>query len=252
MTNLNSQLTEVLQGIRSEIKVDTDGKASITKYGITKLIGVSKDNLIGDRMAKKLAEMLTELGFELGDREFENGIPDIAVACIIKYYALYAQRTTENAKILLDAFSAVGIRTWFQEMVGYEKPKPISKLEGYKEAQKAMTELITLMEYASNKPGLENIHNFALEADSTALPGLITVDDVMAQATTEYSHRERSIIGMYVSTAYRNLTGKVPEKVKKRSIDKSGKPQTTWVPAYPLDFAPIIENAIELGFGSSS
>ena len=203
-------------------------------------------------MAKKLAEMLTELGFELGDREFENGIPDIAVACIIKYYALYAQRTTENAKILLDAFSAVGIRTWFQEMVGYEKPKPISKLEGYKEAQKAMTELITLMEYASNKPGLENIHNFALEADSTALPGLITVDDVMAQATTEYSHRERSIIGMYVSTAYRNLTGKVPEKVKKRSIDKSGKPQTTWVPAYPLDFAPIIENAIELGFGSSS
>jgi len=253
MTNLNSQLTEVLKGIRSEIKVDTEGKASITKYGLTKLIGISKDNLIGDRIAKKLAEMLAELGFELGDRVFENGVPDIAVACIIKYYALYAQRTTENAKILLDAFSAVGIRTWFQEMVGFEKPKPISKLEGYKEAQRAMTELITLMEYASNKPGLENIHNFALETDATILPGLITVDNIMDQKEdSNFSHRERSIIGMYVSTAYRNLTGKVPEKVKKRTIDKSGKPQTTWVPAYPLDFAPIIENAIELGFGSSS
>ena len=252
MTNLNSQLTEVLQGIRSEIKVDTDGKASITKYGITKLIGVSKDNLIGDRMAKKLAEMLMELGFELGDREFENGIPDIAVACIIKYYALYAQRTTENAKILLDAFSAVGIRTWFQEMVGYEKPKPISKLEGYKEAQKAMTELITLMEYASNKPGLENIHNFALEADSTALPGLITVDDIMAQTDTVYSHRDKSVVGMFTSTAYRNLTGKKPAQVVKRYVDKSGKPQTTYVPGYPLDFAPVIKNAIELGFNSCS
>lgn len=252
MTNLNSQLTEVLQGIRSEIKVDTDGKASITKYGITKLIGVSKDNLIGDRMAKKLAEMLTELGFELGDREFENGIPDIAVACIIKYYALYAQRTTENAKILLDAFSAVGIRTWFQEMVGYEKPKPVSKLEGYKEAQKAMTELITLMKYASNKPGLENIHNFALEADSTALPGLITVDDIMAQTDAVYSHRDKSVVGMFASTAYRNLTGKKPAQVVKRYVDKSGKPQTTYVPGYPLDFAPVIKNAIELGFSSCS
>ena len=250
MTNLNSQLTEVLQGIRSEIKVDTEGKASITKYGLAKLIGVSKDNLIGDRIAKKLAEMLTELGFELGDRMFENGVPDVAVACIIKYYALYAQRTTENAKILLDAFSAVGIRVWFQEMVGFEKPKPLTKLEGYKEAQKAMTELITLMEYASDKPGLENIHSFALEADSKALSGLITVDDIMAKTNTQSSHRERSIIGMYSSAAYRNLTGKAPNKVKKRSVDKSGKPQTTWVPAYPLDFAPIIENAIELAFGS--
>lgn len=250
MTNLNSQLAEVLQGIRSEIKVDTEGKASITKYGLAKLIGVSKDNLIGDRIAKKLAEMLTELGFELGDRMFENGVPDVAVAGIIKYYALYAQRTTENAKILLDAFSAVGIRAWFQEMVGFEKPKPLTKLEGYKEAQKAMEELITLMEYASNKPGLENIHSFALEADSNALSGLITVDDIMARTNTQSSHRERSIIGMYSSAAYRNLTGKAPNKVKKRSIDKSGKPQTTWVPAYPLDFAPIIENAIELAFGS--
>ena len=250
MTNLNSQLTEVLQGIRSEIKVDADGKASITKYGLAKLIGVSKDNLIGDRMAKKLAEMLTELGFGLGDREFEKGVPDIAVACIIKYYALYAQRTTDNAKILLDAFSAVGIRTWFQEMVGYEKPKPVSKLEGYKEAQKAMTELITLMEYASNKPGLENIHNFALEADSTALPGLITVDDILTQMKTTFTGNERSVIGMYCSTAYRNLTGKAPTKVKKQYVDKSGKPQTTYVPSYPLDFAPIIKNAIELGFSS--
>lgn len=252
MTNLNSQLTEVLQGIRSEIKVDTDGKASITRNGLCVLLGISRSTFSVSRFPQKLAESLTAIGFIDVSRSFEQGVPDIAVACVIEYFSFDAQKVSENAKVLYRAFAAVGVRAWFQEVVGFEKPKPVSKLEGYKEAQKAMTELITLMEYASNKPGLENIHTFALEADSTALSGLITVDDIMAQATTEYSHRERSIIGMYVSTAYRNLTGKVPEKVKKRSIDKSGKPQTTWVPAYPLDFAPIIENAIELGFGSSS
>lgn len=168
-----------------------------------------------DRQPKKLAEMLTELGFSDCDREFKNGIPDVAVACIIKYYALYAQRTTENAKILLDAFSAIGIRSWFQDLVGLEKPKPLSKLEGYKEAQKAMEELITLMEYAANKPGLENIHSFALETDSNALSGLITVDDIMSQTEGTFTHREKSAVGMLTSTAYRNLTGKAPTKIKK-------------------------------------
>lgn len=251
MATLNSQLTEVLQGIRSEIKVDTEGKGTISSNGLALLLGISHSLLNCDRQPKKLAEMLTELGFDDCDREFKNGIPDIAVACIIKYYALYAQRTSNNAKVLLDAFSAVGIRAWFQDVTGFEKPKPLSKLEGYKEAQKAMEELITLMEYASNKPGLENIHNFALESDSNALSGLITIDDILAQMNTNFSHREKSVVGMYSSTAYRNLTGKAPTKVKKQSIDRSGKAQTTWVPAYPLDFVPLIRNAIELGFGSS-
>lgn len=34
MTDLNAQMVEVLSGIRSEIKVDAEGKGSITKYGL--------------------------------------------------------------------------------------------------------------------------------------------------------------------------------------------------------------------------
>ena len=252
MTNLNSQLTEVLQGISSDIKVDTDGKASISKKGLAELLGISRSVLGVDRVAKKLAETLTAKGFLGDDRSLSNGIPDLAVQCIIEYYAFDAQDKSEVALTLFRAFASVGIRTWFQEMVGYEKPKPVSKLEGYKEAQKAMTELITLMEYASNKPGLENIHNFALEADSTALPGLITVDDILAQMKITFTGNERAVIGMFSSTAYRNLTGKAPKKVVKHYIDKKGKPQTTHVPGYPLDFIPVIKNAIELGFSSCS
>ena len=100
MTSLSSQMVEVLQGIRSEITVDKDGKGSITRYGLCQLLSIRADNLIVERMSKKLAEMLTELGFGLVEREFKNGIPDVAVECIISYYAMDAQKTSEVAKTL--------------------------------------------------------------------------------------------------------------------------------------------------------
>lgn len=42
MTTLNNQLLEVMDGIRSEISVHTDGKASITKRGLARLLGISR------------------------------------------------------------------------------------------------------------------------------------------------------------------------------------------------------------------
>lgn len=251
MTNLNSQMTEVLTGIRSEIKVDSEGKGSITRYGLCQLLGIRADNLIVERMSKKLAEMLTELGFGVVEREFKNGIPDVAVACIIKYYALYAQRTSNNAKILLDAFSAIGIRSWFQDLVGYEKPKPQTELERAKQAYEYMGKMIAVMEYAADKPGQERINNFAVSPENDkALPGFLTVEDVLGRYNREFNNEERRVVGMYSATAYRNLTGKKPAQTVKRYVDKSGKQQTAHVACYPLDFLPVIENAIELGFGS--
>lgn len=77
--NLSSQMTEVLQGIRSEITVDKEGKGSITKKGLAELLGISRSVLSVDRMAKKLAETLTAKGFLGVDRKLSNGIPDVAV-----------------------------------------------------------------------------------------------------------------------------------------------------------------------------
>lgn len=56
---------------------------------------------------------------------------------------------------------------------------------------------------------------------------------------------------MYISTAYRNLTGKAPVMVVESWKDVTGKYRYRKVPSYPLDFIPVIENTIELGFGSS-
>ena len=250
-SNLNSQMIEVLQGIRSEITVDKEGKGSITKNGLVNLLGISRSLLDVREMSKKLAESLTELGFNDVRRKFENGVPDIAVECIIGYYALDAQKTSEVAKTLYRAFAAVGVRAWFQEVTGYEKPKPQTELERAKQAYEYMGKMIAVMEYAADKPGQERINNFATTSeDEKLLPGFLTLEDVLARYDRDFSNDERRGMGMYASTAYRNLTGKKPTQAVKRYVDKSGKQQTAHVACYPVDFLPVIENAIELGFGS--
>lgn len=250
MSSLNSQMVEVISGIRSEIKVDKEGRGSITRNGLCVLLGISRSNLSVQQMSKKMVEMLAGLGFEDVQQMFENGIPDVAVECIISYYAMDAQRTTERAKILYRAFAAVGVRAWFQDVVGYEKPKPRTELEKAREAYEYMGQMIAVMEYASDKPGQERINNYAIDTEGKCLPGYLTLEDVLATQNREYSAGERSAIGAYTAMAYRNLTGKRPEQVIKRYKDKSGKPQVTRVAAYPVDFLPVIQNAIELGFGS--
>jgi hypothetical protein len=252
MTNLNGQMVEVLNGVKSEILVDKEGKGSITKYGLSKMLGISKDVLMRDRLAQKLVESLTAKGFSLGDLSFENSIPDLAVSCIVEYYAFDAQRTSETAKLLFRAFAAVGVRAWFQEVTGYEKVKAKAKteLEKIKENRDYMNQMIAVMEYAANKPGQQNINNFAVGLTGKELPGLLTLDDILARTGREYSSEEKSAIGMYAATAYRNLTGVKPEQVVKRYVTEKGNHQKTKVAAYPIDFLPVIENAIELGFNS--
>lgn len=249
--NLSSQMVEVLQGIRSEITVDKEGKGSITRNGLCVLLGISRSNFSVQQISKKLVERLTELGFGDVQQMFENGIPDIAVECIISYYAMDAQRTSEKAKTLYRAFAAVGVRAWFQDITGYEKAKPQTELERAKQAYEYMGKMISVMEYAADKPGQERINNFAVDPEKDkALPGFLTLDDVLARYDREFSNDERRAIGMFSAVGYRNLTGKKPAQTVKRYVDKSGKQQTAPIACYPVDFLPVIENAIELGFGS--
>jgi hypothetical protein len=245
MSNMNSQLTEVLTGIRSEITVDVEGKGSITRNGLAKLLGIRADNLIVERTAVKLAESLAALGFGVVEREFKNGIPDIAVACIIKYYALYAQRTTDNAKILLDSFSAIGIRTWFQDVTGYQKPRHESKLETMELALKAMTDMCSIMRYTSNKPGLQNILDSAVESNGVCLPGYLTVRGELQRLKIQASQAQMRDIGRKVAEAYKNSTGMAPGKVLVSTANEGSKCKSYLVACYPVDSAPIIENAVK-------
>lgn len=146
--NLNSQMTEVLQGIRNEITVDKEGRGSITKNGLCVLLGISRSALSRSEFSKKLAEKLTPLGFDRARFFEEDYISDILVSGIIEYYSFDANQISENAKTLFRAFAAVGVRAWFQEVSGYEKPKPQTELERAKQAYEYMGKMIAVMEYA--------------------------------------------------------------------------------------------------------
>jgi len=87
----DSSLNEFEQQIEKEIKVNADGKGFASIRGTARLAGVAISTLLEHfskdrKKPSKLGEILTQQGFEV--RGFsETGVPDIAVASIIKYYA---------------------------------------------------------------------------------------------------------------------------------------------------------------------
>jgi hypothetical protein len=114
--------------IRTEIKVDElTGKGTASIRGTARLADVNDSTLV--RAFKgaaikpgKLAEILIQQGFDVLSFA-EKGIPDIAVAFIVKYYAYLAgERCTDLAKQIDMAFTGIGVRAWMQDVVGYKKP----------------------------------------------------------------------------------------------------------------------------------
>lgn len=117
---------ELIDSIKKETKIDKGGRATISMRGAARCVGISQqalsksfktsDNLTPSELAKKLSEK----GFE-GDN-LATAIPDLALALIIEYYAFEAGRyCTEQALILYRTFAAIGLRTYLQEQVGWEK-----------------------------------------------------------------------------------------------------------------------------------
>lgn len=257
MTEFN--IEKVLSDIESEVKVGKDGQATISGRGLARLLGVSPANFTRSEFPKKLAEKLTAKGFDpvhlfSKDSVSPAEFPDLTIPVFALYFGAQCQKPSAQAEAVLMAGSAAFYRQLFQKMKGWESEQPtqLTKLEGYKQAQQAMQELITLMEYATNKPGQQHINEFALESGGTqaSLLGLITVEEVIERLGLEYTTQERRAIGTYAAMSYRSLTGKAPETVPKRWVDSKGRHQAHRVSAYPLDFLPVLENAVQLGFSS--
>lgn len=245
-------ILNVIQGILPEVKVTKNGHIEITKNATCILAGVSR-NMLNDKLIPvKLAEMLAEIGFDRDKLKETEYLNEAAVVVVIQYFALYARNPSEQAKMLLCAFGGVGVRSFFLDIKGHIEPaSPVTKLAKMKEAYEAFGQMIAIYEYAGNKPGLENMVTHALtEANSGGLPGLLTVEDILNRKGLEYTAEQKQAIGMYAATAFRNLTGQKPQQVRKSRRDQNGKLCHYMVAAYPIDFLPIVENAIELGFGS--
>ncbi|MEG3877629.1 hypothetical protein QT972_09635 [Microcoleus sp. herbarium7] len=116
MTNI---IVSIPDEIRNEFRIDPDGKAFVSIRGAARIADIN-DKTLGDSLKtaaginktekaqtllgkgvegagislSKLAQNLVDAGFDPGDFA-KTGIPDIALAVILKYYAYKARRTTE-------------------------------------------------------------------------------------------------------------------------------------------------------------
>ncbi len=82
------------------------------------------------KTGSKLVEKLIRKGFEGADilSLSESGIPDLAVATILHYYAYEAgKRCTAQAKLVCEAFESIGVRTWMRNITGWNKPVSASE-----------------------------------------------------------------------------------------------------------------------------
>ncbi|MEA5595741.1 hypothetical protein [Rivularia sp. UHCC 0363] len=129
MTQLS--LTGVVEQIKSEIEVDGQGRSKASIRATARLAGVDDESVrkvlfrAADLKPPKLAEILMSQGFKPADLNQwrTDGIPDMAIAIILEYYALDAGRyCTEQAKLAYKAFATIGVRIWMQQIKGWQQP----------------------------------------------------------------------------------------------------------------------------------
>ena len=122
--------------IEKELRVDPlTGVGYCTISGAARISGVHESSLreslkvVRGKSSSKLAQAVVSHGFEpSGFPSFaKDGIPDMALAAILEYYAMDAgARCTAEAKMAYKAFARVGIRSVLQRVTGYQ---PIADLE---------------------------------------------------------------------------------------------------------------------------
>lgn len=123
MTNL----TLIVDQIKNEISVDATGRGKASIRAVARLMDIDHAGLLsnfkdGEQNPSKLAQMLTEYGFDGGEQISwsQTGIPDTAIAVIAKYYAYKAGRYRKKQAELVDtAFTGIGVRSWMQKAIGW-------------------------------------------------------------------------------------------------------------------------------------
>jgi hypothetical protein len=124
-----SNLSTPIQQIKSEFQIDLDGRITVSIRGAARLAGIADSSLIrafkgAAQKASKLSEFLAQNGFEGAAQKAwaKQGIPDVALALILEYYAYECQPRyrTQLAKKCCRAFHAIGIRAWIHQEAGWQ------------------------------------------------------------------------------------------------------------------------------------
>lgn len=135
-----SQLTIIPEEYRSEFSVDSEGKVGIGRKALARLVGTSHQ-AISKWLNGKGFEGVTKSRNIAENADVElvregNLIPDTTAAIIIEYYAFDAGRNCkEQARKVYRAFAAIGIRTFFQQQLGWQPPEPAIESERTKKLE---------------------------------------------------------------------------------------------------------------------
>ncbi|WP_392530051.1 hypothetical protein [Nostoc sp. C117] len=125
------EITEIIKQISQEIEVDSNGHGKASIKATARLAGVDDESIrkalksSADLVPSKLAKELMLQGFSAADLSQwrTDGIPDIAIAIILEYYAYEAGRyCTKQARLVCRSFNTIGIRAWIQDKLGWTKP----------------------------------------------------------------------------------------------------------------------------------
>ncbi|MBG1261996.1 hypothetical protein [Nostoc commune] len=131
------QIAEIIEQISQEIEVDANGQAKASVRATARLAGVDDESIrkalksSADLAPSKLAKELMLQGFSAADLSQwrTDGIPDIAIAIILEYYAYEAARyCTKQARLVCRSFNTIGIRAWIQDKLGWTKPTSNSEI----------------------------------------------------------------------------------------------------------------------------
>ncbi|BBD63204.1 hypothetical protein NIES2109_60540 (plasmid) [Nostoc sp. HK-01] len=123
------EIAQIIEQIKQEISVDSNGQGKTSIRATARLAGVSDMAIIkaldsANLEPSKLSKMLMEQGFDGANQNGWriNGIPDMAIAIILDYYAYEAGRyCTKQAKLVCRAFKTIGVRAWMQDITGWTK-----------------------------------------------------------------------------------------------------------------------------------
>lgn len=124
-----ANLDLITEQISAEIFVNADGVGTASIRGTARLANVTMQTLSrhfkGDsKTPSRMVEILVRYGFD-PDSFSKSGVPDSAVALVVKYYAWMAgERCTDQAKEVDMVFGAIGARTWMQQVKDW---KPVQK-----------------------------------------------------------------------------------------------------------------------------
>lgn len=123
----NNSIEQVFHQFQDEFGIKPNGQVNSSIRGVARLASVDEKAI--RHSLKEAEQKLTQLAKFLLSQEFqaaeltkwvEDGIPDVAVALILEYYAYECQPRyqKEQARLVCRAFRAIGFREWVKQQKG--------------------------------------------------------------------------------------------------------------------------------------